>query len=68
MQPIEIIVIIASISIVLLVFGRYIYKKIKGIPLDDECVKCHSKINVNKMVNEIRQELNEEKKMCNCHK
>ncbi len=67
MQPIEIIVIIASISIVLLVFGRYIYKKIKGIPLDDECAKCHSKVNVNKMVSEITKELNEEK-MCNCHK
>ena len=67
MQPIEIIVIVASISIVLLVFGRRLYKRIKGIPLDDECVKCHSKINVNKMVSEIRKELNEEK-MCNCHK
>jgi len=65
MQPIEIIVIIASISIVLLVFGRRLYKRIKGIPLDDECVKCHSK--TNKMVSEIRKELNKEK-MCNCPK
>lgn len=67
MQPIEIIVIVASISIVLLVFGRRLYKRIKGIPLDDECVKCHSKINVNKMVTEIQNELNNEK-ICNCHK
>ena len=67
MQPIEIIVIVVSISIVLLVFGRRLYKRIKGIPLDDECVKCHSKVNVKKMVSEITKELNEEK-MCNCNK
>lgn len=66
MQPIEIIVIIASVSIVLLVFGRYIYKKIKGIPLDDECVRCHSK--TNKMLTQVRKELLKEKKTCNCNK
>ena len=66
MELIEILVIIFSVAIVVLVFGRYIYKKIKGIPTDTECECCKKKVNVNKMVNEIRAELDEE--LCHCHK
>ena len=60
MQLIEILVIIFSVAIVLLVFGRYIYKKIKGIPTDSECESCRKKVNVNKMLKEIRAELDDE--------
>ena len=66
MQPIEIIVIIASVAIVTLVFGRLIYKKIKGLPTDSECESCKKKVNVNKMLKEIRAELDEE--LCHCQK
>lgn len=67
MELIEILVIIFAVIVVSLVFGSVIYKKIKGIPLDSECAKCHSKKNVNKMLNNIRRELDEEKTNCHCH-
>ncbi len=67
MELIEILVIIFAVIVVSLVFGSVIYKKIKGIPLDSECAKCHSKKNVNKMLNNIRRELDEEKANCHCH-
>ena len=65
MSAIEILVIVFSVLIVALVFGRYIYKKIKGIPTDTECESCSSKRKVNKMLNSIRKELDEEKCHCN---
>ena len=63
MQPIEIIVIIASVLIVSSVFASYIYKKIKKIPTG-ECANCYNKKKVNKMFNEIKKELDEER--CHC--
>ena len=67
MELLEILVIIFAVIVVSLVFGSAIYKKIKGIPLDSECAKCHSKKNVNKMLDNIRRELDEEKANCHCH-
>ncbi len=66
MTLIEILVIVFAVAIVVLVFGRLIYKKIKGIPTDTECESCKKKVNVNKMVKEIKAELDEE--LCHCHK
>lgn len=61
MEPIEIIVIIASILVVLSVLASYIYKKAKGIPTG-ECETCHNKKKAKKMFDSIRKELDEEKK------
>ena len=67
MQPIEIIVIIASVLIVVLVFGSAIYKKIKGIPSDScgECKSCHGDCNerMKKVLNKaIKNEFTSSKK------
>ncbi len=64
MKPIEIIVMVGAILVVLLVIGTYIYKRYKGLPTG-ECAYCHSKKKVNKMVNSVRKELDEEKCHCN---
>lgn len=66
MQPIEIIVLIAAISIVLGVLGRYIYKKIKGMPTG-ECSCCKS--SMKGTLKKISKELEKERKCdCGCNK
>lgn len=67
MSALEIIVMTSAILIVIAVIASYVYKRIKGIPLDD-CGECHNKKKMNKMFSDIRKELDEEKKCgCNCH-
>jgi hypothetical protein len=63
MQPIEIIVLISAILIVGVVFGSYLYKKLKHIPTG-ECEGCKHK-NTKKMLNKVRKEI-EEERICNC--
>lgn len=65
MEPIEIIVLIVSIAIVVLVFGRMIYKRAKGMS-PSECSCCKS--NMKRTIKKISKELEEEKKCeCNCN-
>ena len=54
--------------IVMLVYwsGAFIYKKIKGLPTG-ECSSCSSKKNVNRMVRDVKKELDNEIK-CECKK
>ena len=61
MKPIEIIVIVASVLIVVLVFGSAIYKKMKGIPSDScgECKSCHGDCNI-KMQKALNKAIKEE--------
>ena len=66
MKPIDIIVIIVVSIVVLLILGRFIYKKIKGLPTG-ECSSCSSKKNVNRMVRDVKKELDNEIK-CECKK
>ena len=63
MQPIEIIVLISAILIVGVVFGTYLYKKLKHIPTG-ECEGFKHK-NTKKMLNQVRKEI-EEERICNC--
>ena len=63
MQLIEILVIIFAVTVVSLVLGNYIYKKVKHIPTG-ECANCSNKNKANKMFKDIRKELNKER--CNC--
>lgn len=42
MEPIEIIVIVAAVSVVGGVVGRYIYRKVKKLPTG-ECGSCYDK-------------------------
>ena len=44
MKPIEIIVIIVAVLIVVSVFGIRIYKRIHNMPVDEECIECHTKM------------------------
>ena len=69
MEPIEIIVIIASILIVSAVVARYIYKRIKHMPVG-ECSCCGSKMkkNFKKISDEIKSECNSEKCTCGTNK
>lgn len=43
MTPIEIIVIIFCVTVVVLVFGSWLYKKIKHLPTGD-CAECHKQM------------------------
>lgn len=52
MSTIEVIVIICSISIVLAVFGNWIYRKIKGLPTG-ECAMCSG--NSKKLIKEYKK-------------
>ena len=67
MGPIEIIVIIGVVAIVSLVVGRYVYKRVKHLPTG-ECACCSSKKNVNRMLKNVKKELDEEKTCCKCSK
>lgn len=49
----EIILIILSVSFVLFIFGRMIYKRIKGV--NDECNSC--KINSKRMIKNIKKDI-----------
>ena len=49
----EIILIIISVSFVLFIFGRMIYKRIKGV--NDECNSCKS--NLKRMMKDVKKEL-----------
>ena len=49
----EIILIIASASFVCYIFGKMIYKRIKGMP-SDECCSC--KKNMTRMMNKAKKE------------
>ena len=49
----EIILIVVSASFVLFIFGRMIYKRIKGMP-SDECSSC--KVNMQKMMKKAKKE------------
>ncbi len=63
MTLIDIVVLIAIILVVTLVIARYIYKRIKNIPTGD-CAFCSTKTGVDKMIKNIKKELDAEK--CNC--
>lgn len=59
---VEAIVIIVAVAIVVLVFGSYFYKKIKGEPTGTcSCCKSGMKRNFKKISNELDKE-----KKCNC--
>lgn len=63
MEPIEIIVLISAISIVAGVLGRYIYKRIKGMPQGEcACCKSNMKNTFKKISNEIKKE-----RECDCN-
>lgn len=49
----EILLIIVSVSFVVFIFGRMIYKRIKGMP-SDECSSC--KVNMQKMMKKAKKE------------
>ena len=68
MEPIEIIVIISAIAIVALVIGRYIYKRIKHMPVG-ECSCCSSKMkkNFKRIANEIKLESKCGSDNCTCN-
>jgi hypothetical protein len=63
MQLIEIIVIISAVTVVALVLGNYIYKKVKHIPTN-EC-NCYDIRKMKKAFNNIRNELDNEINCCN---
>lgn len=65
MAPIDIIVLVFAISAVVLVIAGYIYKVIKKIPTG-ECACCSKKRNVNRMLKNVKKELDEAKEECNC--
>ena len=50
----EIILIVLSVSFVVFIFGRIIYKRIKGLP-SDECSSC--KTNLKRMMKEAKKEI-----------
>lgn len=50
----EIILIIVSASFVVFIFGRMIYKRIKGMP-SDECFSC--KVNMKRAMKEAKKEI-----------
>lgn len=66
MEPIEIIVIIAAVAIVVAVIARYIYKRIKHMPVG-ECSCCSSKMkkNFKRIANELKSECKSEGCTCN---
>ena len=65
MKPIDIIVLVVVISVIALIIGVYIYKRVKHIPTG-ECSSCSTKRGVNRMVKNIRKELCDEEKSCCC--
>jgi hypothetical protein len=56
----EIILIIVSASFVVFIFGRMIYKRIKGMP-SDECSSC--KVNMKRAMKEAKKEVKKIKSM-----
>lgn len=50
----EIILIVVSVSFVVFIFGRMIYKRIKGMP-SDECSCCKS--NMKRMMKKAKKEI-----------
>ena len=69
MEPIEIIVIIAAVAIVAAVIGRYIYERVKHMPVG-ECSCCSGRMqkNLKKIAKEIKAECNSDNGECNCNK
>lgn len=63
MEFYEILIAVLAISFVVIVFGRLIYKKINGKPIDS--CGCTNKRDVNRMLNNIRRELEKENCICN---
>ena len=62
----EILIIIGAIAIVLGNILVYIYKKKKHLPTG-ECACCSSSKKMDKMLDSVRKELEEEKCSCNCN-
>lgn len=63
MEPIDIIILVISLSIVLAVIGNYLYRKYKKLPTGD-CRCCSLK--AEKTLKKIRKELKKDK--CCCQK
>lgn len=64
MKLIDLVVLIIIILVVSLIIGLYIYKRINHIPTGD-CAYCSTKKGVDRMVKNIKKELNEEKNISN---
>lgn len=55
----EIILIVISVTFVVFIFGRMIYRRIKGMP-SQECSSC--KINTKRMIKDVKKELSKKAK------
>ena len=67
MKPIDIIVLVAVILVVLLIIGVYIYKRVNNIPTG-ECACCSTKRGLDRMVKNVKKELDNERESCCCGK
>ena len=63
MKPIDIIVLVVILLVLGLIIGRYIYKRIKHMPTG-ECACCSTKKGVDRMVKNIKKELDNDKECC----